>query len=42
MAKNATEEKKQNAFLQDMEPFTTATTFSAIMQVCDSLRTPEA
>ena len=42
MAKNATEEKKQNAFLQDMEPFTAATTFSAIIQVGDPLGTPEA
>ena len=42
MAKNATEEKNQNAFLQDMEPFTAATTFSAIIQVGDPLGTPKA
>ena len=42
MGNNATEEKNQNAFLQDMEPFAAATTLSAIIQVGDPLGTPEA
>ena len=42
MGNNATEEKNQNAFLEDIEPFTAATTFSAIIQVGDPLGTPEA